>query len=72
MTAGFLAITSTRVYGMHRTKLYGVVVRGEQSSYTMTSTMGMTEHGHVLVQTQLQLILNDHQKLRYAVSGVVL
>ena len=38
MTAGFKAITSTIDYGMHP-KLYGVVTRGEQSSYTMTQAM---------------------------------
>ena len=59
MTAGFEAITSTRVYGMHP-KLCGVVVRGEQSSCIMmqATTSSMAEYGHVLVQAQLQLLSN--------------
>ena len=55
MTAGFEAITSTRVarlYGMYL-KLCGVVVQGEQSSFTLMRDDKHYEHANVLVQAQL-------------------
>ena len=63
MTAGFEAITSTRVYGMHP-KLYGVVMRGKQSLCTMTRAR--PEHGHVLVQ--LQLIFSAYMVSKFLVD----
>ena len=56
--AGFEAITSTRVarlYRMHP-KLYGVVA-------ILIHNDKHDEHGHVLVQAQLQLILSNQQEL---------